>query len=253
MSINNFWSNNTIFRKFVISGFSKLLGMSVYCKRADGDWKYWESKLGEEQVEDDGTKYLNSLTVYLQEFRCQSDTNPPNSKPVLIKNYRFLLTKKLWLSNQIENSRICMQFSQFNDIDQIKIYREPYFLINSIRLIYLIMSSTKSNLNSLYQKAFCVLLHKINDQQIVMSGSKLNKLNANANGAIDEVMGTSTNANNASMIYEMNTIGKHFYNFELSHSKESLYLFLNHLLNNDLFDDAFVNSTFQNIINANVF
>lgn len=231
-----------------MSGFSKLLGMSVYCKKPNGDWKYWESKLGEEQDEDDGTKYLNSLTVYLQEFRCQSDTNSPNSKPVLIKNYRFLLTKKLWLSNQIENSRICMQFSQFNDIDQIKIYREPCFSINSIRLIFLIMSSTKSNLSSMYQKAFCVLLHKINDQQILMSGSKLNKLNAN--GAIDEVMGTSTNTSNVSMSYEMNTIGKLFYNFELSHSKESLYVFLNHLLNKDIFDDVFVNNTFQNIINV---
>ena len=83
--------------------------------------------------------YLNECTIYLQEFRTE-----PAIKPAK-KLIRVLLDKKLWLSKCANNSKICMNFSQFNDEAELMAYQRDFFTIDPKRITELFSEKTKVN------------------------------------------------------------------------------------------------------------
>ncbi len=67
--------------------------------------------------------FLNGIVIYLQEIRgydCFSN-----------KVIRVLLNKKLWLSKYAYNLRICMNFTQFTDEDELKAYQKHFYTIDA--------------------------------------------------------------------------------------------------------------------------
>ncbi|CAF0762307.1 unnamed protein product [Brachionus calyciflorus] len=172
MSINNF-SNNSLYKKYALGSLCKILKMRIYYKKSNGQWKCYSpnkrqiNEKREISIENqniiDLMEYLNTQTIYLQEFKHELS----NQSLYVNKNIRFLLDKKLWLTNHHENSKICMKFSQFNDPTELKLYQDEYFLIDSKRIIQIFMSQL--NDISLYEKVFCVFIYKV-PVEIILKG-----------------------------------------------------------------------------------
>ncbi len=69
--------------------------------------------------------YLNECVIYLQEFRAEDRSSKSCNKVI-----RVLLNKKLWLSKFANNSKICMNFTQFNDEAELKAYQKHFYTID---------------------------------------------------------------------------------------------------------------------------
>lgn len=263
LSINNF-CNNSLYRKFALSSISKLLKIKLYYKKSNGQWKFYDSESNSSAANNkfDSTSNVNNLmeclnetTIYLQEIRFDPDARSSQTNTFKLsfnKSVRLLLDKKLWLSNYLDNNKICIKFSQFNDLEQLKIYREPYFLIDSIQFVNQILSRMKTTdkreLN-IYQRTFFVLINKLSVEVILDStnpcGSKMitnNNENLQLTKEVTSLIKTILNS------AELNTIGKQYYSFELARGKEALFVYMNLWLGKNIFNDDFVNRCYSNIL-----
>lgn len=175
MNINNF-SNNSLYKKYALGSLSKMLKMKIYYKKTNGQWKchgpskktsYDKLLLIDNENIVDLVDYLNNTTIYLQEFKSDSSQTMKESlnNIFLSKNIRFLLDKKLWLSNYHENAKICMKFSQFNDKDELKLYQDPFFQIDSKKILTIFLANS-SYLN-IYERIFCVFVYKVPVQILI--------------------------------------------------------------------------------------
>ncbi len=133
MSINNF-SNNLLYRKFAISNLCQILQMKINFKKTNGQWKTYEPKQTQSTSTDPNIKqylnYLNSCVIYLHEFRHDSSSHLTFKKTI-----RYLLNKKQWCKNYSDNVKICLNFAQFNDPDELKAYQKLAYSISSNQLM----------------------------------------------------------------------------------------------------------------------
>lgn len=249
MSINNF-SNNSLYKKYALGSLSKMLKMKIYYKKSNGIWKCYspnKRQMEKKEISMDNhnlidlIEYLNSQTIYLQEFKYDGN----EQCLYLNKNIRFLLDKKLWLLNHSENSKICMKFSQFNDSTELKIYQDEYFLLDSRRLVQIFLSHL--NDMSMFEKVFCVFVYKV-PIEIILKGFKTNSEQSSLFYASDKT--------NFDFTPDLNTIGKQIFKLEqLNHLDEGLFIrYMNFLWNgkanlNGKFTKEIVNKYFQKLIN----
>lgn len=174
--------------------------MNIYCKKLNGQWRLAEHNDG--NVASDATsKYLSSFTIYLRELQYTNQIG---------KNYRVLLPKKLWLSNRADNINISLRYTQFSDPNDFNLYQDQHFMIDSKKFIRFIVPANKE-LSSASQRAFCVLLHKINVAQIT-------------NRSIDEIKKTQLMSAFVGGDVAA-TIGRVFKHFESNQSVKNLEQF----------------------------
>jgi len=274
LSINGF-SNNSLYKRFALQTISKMLHVKIYCKKANDQWKYLDptvnksnqSKTNENacQKADDFEKYfkyLNEITFYLQEFRSVNRSVLSSNQIHTNKNVRILLEKKMWLSKFKDNARICMKFSQFNDVNELKSYQQPHFCMDARKIIDFFYSSEALNLN-LFKKIFCVFV------DIVPVHLMMNCEFANSKKSSQQSVTNHQNANGANarqpereleirsedeFLYEKylkemefspeyNTIGKQFAKFE-TYGKEKTIQYLNHLWGKSIFNDKLINEKY---------
>lgn len=256
LSINNF-SNNALFRKYAIAILAKILNVNIFNKRTNGQWKFYEPSRNNKSTKDEEKaklmSYLNECTIYLQEFRADSSYMNKNLSFDFMpctKNFRILLDKKLWLSKQHENSKICMKFSQFNDSEELKKYELASFCMDSSKIVNLF------NLNENedeFQKIFCIFINIVQMQSIVYAELPTNK-SLNSKFQTMEKGPDKMEFINEKEIKEMefssefNTIGKQFSKFEKL-GKEKLLQYLNFLWGKRIFSDDFIEKKFSSIRN----
>lgn len=230
LSINNF-SNNTLFRKYALCTLCQILKIKISYKKSNGQWKIYEPKLAKsnKSVDDDNRKqfvhYLNNCTIYLQEFRTDSSSHSSCKKTV-----RFLLDKRLWLKNYQDNSKICLNFSQFNDANELKTYNKLSYSIGCKQIMK--PFGVINGLNST-QTAFCVFIACIPIQVITSIG--FNNQTKNSNHEMD-------------LVDDFNTVGKQIIRFE-SIGIEKLRDYFNFLYGKAIFTDEFIKSKYNQIIN----
>jgi hypothetical protein len=187
---------------------------------------------------------LNQYEIYLQEFRAD-----PNDKT--IKSVRVLLKKKVWrTTDQTENARICMKFSQFNDSAEVKLYTDPFFCINSKKILKVF--NMDNGLKTI-DKIFCVFIFYVpvhlilnyeNDQKKIWScnmSDEWKKLK-NANDVLN-----AENAIEMNLTSKINTIGKQFARFSTLGANEVVQ-FLNHIWGRPIFTRQFVQDKFSMLI-----
>ena len=217
--------------------------MKIYFKKANGQWKLHEpltARLGQgsnpqmhkffDMIEidknlrvDERKKHLNVLNenmIYLQEFRTGTQTT--SVKHFGKKTVRILLNKRLWVSKRSDNSQICMNFSQFNDPDELRRYHQAYYCIPFDRIVSLL--NPIADYDPVY-KAFCVFI-SIAPVHLLL----------HCEGQIIE--GTNNSATkDFDFTSEFNTLGKQIKRYQ----KYELFKFFNHLWGKAIFDDDFVN------------
>lgn len=222
-----------MFKKYALGGLCQILNMKISYKKSNGQWKAYEpivalkSSSQKQQANDETVKqylhYLNNCTIYLQEFRTDNSSQYSCKKTV-----RFLLDKRVWIKNYSDNSKICLNFSQFNDSDELKTYLKYSYSINPKQLIK--PFKMISNL-SYTQKIFCIFICLAPIQLIIAIG--LNQKQTNPEFDYND---------------EFNSIGKQIIRFE-SISNEKLKDYFNFLCGKSVFTDEFINSKYVQVIN----
>jgi hypothetical protein len=249
-----------------------MLHVKIYFKKANDQWKYLDptdvnkstqpkanenvSRLNEEHEK--CSKYLNEITFYLQEFRSVNRSTLSSNLIHTNKNVRILLEKKMWLSKFKDNARICMKFSQFNDINELKSYQQPHFCMDSRKIIDFFYSNEGLNLN-LFKKIFCVFVDIVPVHLIMNCEIAINKkfsqqttthqysngINARKSENELEIRTTEDEFLYEKYLKEMefspeyNTIGKQFAKFE-SYGKDKTIQYLNHLWGKNIFNDKLI-------------
>ena len=224
--------------------------MKIYFKKANGQWKLYEpvsARLGQRplapfhkftdlyEVEANLSErkkhleVLNESIIYLQEFR--TETQSKSAKLSGKKSVRILLNKRLWLSKHMENSQICMSFSQFNDADELRKYQQAYYSLPFRKITSLLEPIV--HFDPIY-KAFCVFISKAPVHLLLHCENK-----------IDDFKPVKTDSQTMELNFstEFNTIGKQIKKFQSN--KEKLYDFFNYLWGKALFNEEFVNSKFS--------
>lgn len=245
LGINNF-ANNALYRKYALISISQLLNMKIFYKRANGQWKMYESRPSLDNTKQSITvekanqlNYLNDCVIYLQEFRTES------SNKSVKKVIRILLDKKLWLSKFANNSKICMNFAQFNDETELKSYQRHYFTFHP-KMITDIFTGRNDQANctkvinlAFTKKIFSVFLHSAPVQLMLNAESNTHSTLVHST-IIDS---TISNSEDIEFTQEFNTIGKQFRRFEVM-GPGKLYQFINHIwgciATMGLFNDEFV-------------
>lgn len=224
MSINNYGSNQ-LFQRHAIFALTRLLGVNIYCLKLNGSWRYAEHKQTDTSAD---TKLLGSHTIYLRELRFSNQTG---------RNYRMLLPKNLWLTNRAENINIALRFSQFSDREIFRDYQQKYFTMNVKEFLKIVMKGVDLlNLNGA-QRAFCVLMDKINLEQLIKA---------------DDVSSTDDAANRSftSSTELTETLAKMIEDSS-SHDHSSLYTFFDSLIQKPgYFSNSTVEQTFQKLISS---
>ena len=218
----------------------QILHMKIYYKRSNGNWKLYEPLAGrsnekskrlslqpfgldESAEKKKHSDYLNECIIYLQELRVDNTANKTSGCKIV----RILLNKKLWLSKHAYNSKICMNFSQFNDADELKAYQKPFFSIESNKITDLFIKSIELNwMNKLY----CVFVSCVPPHLL------LNTECSCLSGLTD-----------LEFTQEFNTIGKQLVRFQ-PQGKDKIYQYLNHLWGKTLFTDEFVSFKYSLIL-----
>jgi len=228
LSINNF-SNNVLFKKYALGGLSQILKIKISYKKSNGQWKVYEPCVPKSQKQplDDTTKqylhYLNNNTIYLQEFRTDN-----NNQYSCKKTVRFLLDKRLWIKNYSDNTKICLNFSQFNDSNELKTYLKYSYGISPKQIIKPFKLVDDLNFT---QKIFCIFLC-LAPIQLIISIGLTQKLSHSEFDYSDE----------------FNSIGKQIVRFE-SISNEKLRDYFNYLCGKPVFTDDFIRSKYVQVIN----
>lgn len=205
LSINNFGANQ-LFQRHAIVALSRLLGMSIYCLKLSGQWRYAEHKTSSSITDDsnaphviDTGKQLRWCTIYLRELRFTNHTDKMD------KNYRMLLPKDLWLQNRVDNMNISLRFSQFSDRDVFLKYQEKFFQVDFKEMIRTILNGAprgSAQLASPAQRAFCVLMEKISLEQLtkphVESSDENRSFGTLSSGALTSTLSKLFEANESS-------------------------------------------------------
>ncbi len=206
--------------------------MKICYKRANNTWKTFDptfdAALAQQNVQNalPNNKYLTTMTVYLQEVK----TDPVN------RIVRVLLDKRVWLTNYQDNLRICMQFSQFNDIDELKTYQQQYFLLDFKAILQNFLKNFK-HLN-IYEKIFCVFICKVPVKFITSPADSAHVIRY-----FDE--------NFDPIRYNLNTIGKQYQFLQSRYdNKDKIISYLNHLWGKSIFNDEFVTNQFNQILSS---
>lgn len=270
--------------------------MKIFYKKSNGIWKCYEpsrsrtrsnvindenNKDMEEEVQRSRSNLIDS-TIYMQEFK--SESNSSNKKqyefPVSYqqlsssnnscahnKSVRILLNKKLWLSNYADNSKICMKFSQFNDLDELRSFEENFFCMESAKIINLL--NIKDNMNY-YYKIFSVFLNSLPVRSLMYPDLSVTSSTSarSSTGKIprrpetmnfigkEQDLASDMNTHEdliklMEFTQEHNTIGKQFLKFEKLEKEQKIdnlvFKFLNYIWGKNMFDNDFIEKTYSKL------
>jgi len=168
LSINNF-SNNILYKKYAISCLSNMLHMKInYKKLMAPHGKMFEPSSakstpnGSTLIEVKKAEcYLNGCVIYLQEFRFDGASHLACKRTV-----RFLIERKIWCKNFSENYKMCMNFAQFNDPNELKSFNEIKYGLKPTQIIKPLLAVSQL---SPALKAFCAFINCVPVQVLTSS------------------------------------------------------------------------------------
>ena len=233
-----------MYKKYALSALSYILKIQIYFKRSSGQWKICEPNssmnfVNYSKEKQHLLKCLNDSTVYLQEFRSDSSKS---SHFFTNKYVRILLNRKHWFTKSRENTKICMKFSQFNDIDELSKYEKYYFTIKPSKITENFKRITDI---SITRQIFCIFIQTLPIHSLMNIEFSMQKMSLNAvkNENIPDCIILTEKPSDAEQLLkemnfsaEFNTIGKQFAKFE-SLGKEKLIGYLNFLWGKKIFND----------------
>ena len=183
------------------------------------------------------------------------------------KILKILMSKRLWLKNFYENSRILCKFTQFNDPEELHSYNEHRILLNPLKLISVfrgVMLKHESVFKAIRQDVVSLInifsAFVLNAPVDLLMNCEKDQFPADLQA--DKVLKKSKTENQAysEVLQEVyfnskyNTIGKQFVKFfDAKHlqrysPQDMLMMFLNHIWGKQVFNHEFVQSSIKYIL-----
>ena len=297
LGVNNFAANG-LFRRHALVALGRMLHMNIFYKKPNGQWRQYlidqHNDDGDDDAEDQNYDaeagledederqhllgVLRQQAIYLQEFRFETASVLVSSErlhaPIsCTRSVRVLLNKRLWLSRQAENAKICMRFAQFSEPTQLNAFMEPCMsAVDTNRIVHLLCRGGGDNLDNedMVRKTFCVFIDTISMQLLLSVGTSGPAASAAAAAAsatvvekkqvfVDHNENSINSSSNCEQLFyydeplklfeftaEFNTIGKQVARFG-AHGHKLLMDYLNYLWGKCLFTDEFVKRRFEAI------